>query len=154
MTSREELVRTLGFAISHWQDSVEDFDSAVGDVYGLSAPERRCLSVVSHGPQPANVIAKAVNLTPAAVTTLIDRLEKRGFVQRQADPTDRRKVMVAAAEKTEEVTRQAYFPIFMAGAALLENYSIEEMHLILKFIDEVTVMQTNQTEAFRQKKPK
>ncbi|WP_352512401.1 MULTISPECIES: MarR family transcriptional regulator [unclassified Mesorhizobium] len=39
---------------------------------------------MSHGPRPANVVARETNLTPAAVTTLIDRLEKRGFVSRQA----------------------------------------------------------------------
>lgn len=149
MTSREELVGTLGFVISHWQDSVEDFDSAVGEIYQLSAPERRCLSMVSHAPQPASIIAKAVNLTPAAVTTLIDRLEKRGFVQRQSDPTDRRKVMVAAAHKTDELIQQAYQPIFQAGVAILESYSIPEMKLILKFINEVTIMQTAQSETLR-----
>ncbi|WJI48228.1 MarR family transcriptional regulator [Mesorhizobium sp. C120A] len=35
---------------------------------------------------PANLVARETNLTPAAVTTLIDRLEKRGFVSRQPDP--------------------------------------------------------------------
>jgi DNA-binding MarR family transcriptional regulator len=78
----------------------------VGEVYGLSGPERRCLSSVSHGPQPANAIAKNVNLPPAAVTTLIDRLETRGFVRRQSDPDDRRKVMAAAAEKTDALIEQ------------------------------------------------
>ncbi|EJN02075.1 MarR family transcriptional regulator [Phyllobacterium sp. YR531] len=149
MTSREDLVRTLGFAISQWQDSVEDFDSAVGEIYELSGPERRCLSMVSYGPQSASVIAKAVNLTPAAVTTLIDRLEKRGFVQRQSDANDRRKVMVAAATKTDALIQRAYLPIFEAGAALLENYSITEMKLILKFMNEVTTMQTDQSERLR-----
>jgi DNA-binding MarR family transcriptional regulator len=148
----EELIIALGFAISRWQDSVEDFDGAVGEIYGLSAAERRCLSSVSHGPQPANAIAKDVNLTPAAVTTLIDRLEKRGFVRRQSDPHDRRRVMVAAAEKTEELTRQTYQPVFEAGAALLENYSMEEMALIRKFIEEVTAMQISQTNALRHRK--
>jgi DNA-binding MarR family transcriptional regulator len=150
--SRKELVGALGFAISRWQDAVEDFDGAVGEIYGLSGPERRCLSSVSHGPQPANAIAKNVNLTPAAITTLIDRLEKRGFVRRQSDPGDRRKVMVAAGEKTDELIAQTYQPIFEAGGALLENYSIDQMRLILKFVEEVAAMQTAQTEILRQRK--
>lgn len=150
--SREELVGALGFAISRWQDSVEDFDGAVGEFYGLSAPERRCLGSISHGAQPANVIARDVNLTPAAVTTLIDRLEARGYVRRQSDPADRRKVMVAAAQKTEELILQTYQPVFEAGAALLEDYSLAEMELILKFIEQVTSMQTAQTVALRNRR--
>ncbi|MER9422310.1 MarR family transcriptional regulator [Mesorhizobium sp. M0317] len=70
---------------------------------------------------PENLVARETNLTPAAVTTLIDRLEKRGFVSRQPDPDDRRKVMVAAGKKTEELVRRCYHPILEAGAALLEN---------------------------------
>lgn len=148
-SARSDLVNAIGFAISRWQDSVEDFDGAVGEMYDLSAPERRCLGSISHGPQPANVIARDTNLSPAAVTTLIDRLEKRGFVKRQLDPADRRKVMVAAAEKTEQLVARAYHPIFQAGAAILEQYSSDEMRLILKFIAALETMQTEQAALLR-----
>ncbi|MER8922106.1 MarR family transcriptional regulator [Mesorhizobium sp. M0802] len=62
---------------------------------------------------------------------MIDRLEKRGFVSRQPDPDDRRKVMVAAGKKTEELVRRCYHPILEAGAALLEKYSAAEMQFLL-----------------------
>ncbi|WP_352805629.1 MarR family transcriptional regulator [Mesorhizobium sp. M0292] len=100
-----------------------------------------CLGAISHGPRPANVVARETNLTPAAVTTLIDRLEKRGFVSRQPDPDDRRKVMAAAGKKTEELVRRCYHPIFEAGAALLEKYTVAEMQFLLGFIEEVEAMQ-------------
>ncbi|WP_084013015.1 MULTISPECIES: MarR family transcriptional regulator [unclassified Mesorhizobium] len=73
------------------------------------APLSRCDQSRPAG--PANLVARETNLTPAAVTTLIDRLEKRGFVSRQPDPDDRRKVMVAAGKKTEELVRRCYHPI-------------------------------------------
>lgn len=149
--SRAELTKALGWAISRWQDAVEDFDGAVGEMYDLSAAERRCLATISHGPQPANVIARNTNLTPAAVTTLIDRLEKRGFVRRQPDPTDRRRVLVTAGAKTEEMTAQAYHPVFKAGAALIADYSLEEIRMILQFMEEVERMQNEQTRRLRAK---
>lgn len=149
--SRNELVNAIGFAISRWQDAVETFDGTVAEIYVLSAAERRCLGSISHGPQPASAIARETNLTPAAVTSLIDRLEKRGFVRRQPDPDDRRKVMVAAGKKTEELIKRAYHPIFEAGAALLAKYSVAEMQLLLGFIEEVCVMQSAQTESLRRK---
>lgn len=152
-SERADLINAIGFAISRWQDAVEDFDSAVGEIYGLSAAERRCLGAVSHGPQPANAIAKATNLTPAAVTTLIDRLASRGFVYRQPDPTDRRRVLVVAAARTEEITRRAYRPVFEAGAKLLDNFSLAEMRLILRFIEEVEAMQAAQITRLRTMAP-
>lgn len=148
-SNKNDLINAIGFAISRWQDAVEDFDGAVGEIYELSSVERRCLSSVSHGPQPANVIAKDTKLTPAAVTTLVDRLEKRGFVRRQPDPSDRRKVLVVASDKTREITMEAYHPIFEAGAALLNRYTSSELVLILGFIESVEKMQNEQTDRLR-----
>lgn len=147
--SKNDLINAIGFAISRWQDSVEDFDGAVGEIYELSAVERRCLGSVTHGPRPANVIAKDTGLTPAAVTTLIDRLERRGFVRRQPDPSDRRKVLVVATDKTRKVTMEAYHPVFEAGAALLDRYSVPELRLIHGFIEDVEKMQNEQTDRLR-----
>src|SRR5690349_10170333 len=97
------LVDELGGMIVRYQDATQRFDEAVGEVYGLGPAERLCLSLLWAGPQTASVIAKQVRLTPAAVTSLIDRLEVRGYVRRKADPSDRRKVLVEAAEKTMEL---------------------------------------------------
>lgn len=144
-----ETTAAIGLAISRWQDAVEAFDGAVSQMFGLSAPERRCVAMVCYGPQSASTVARAVNLTPAAVTTLIDRLEARGFVRRQADPNDRRKVLVAAAEQTQALVAQAYRPVYDAGAALLADYTLDEMRLILTFVESVEAMQAAQTERLR-----
>ncbi|WP_196815014.1 MarR family transcriptional regulator [Mesorhizobium sp. L103C105A0] len=99
---------------------------------------------------PANLVARETNLTPAAVTTLIDRLEKRGFVSRQPDPDDRRKVMVAAGKKTEELVRRCYHPILEAGAALLEIIRRPRCSFCSAY-QEVEAMQKAQTERVRGK---
>lgn len=148
-SARAKLVDAIGFAISRWQDAVEDFDNVVGSLYGLSGSERRCLSLVSHAPQPASVIARETNLTPAAVTTLVDRLEARRFVRRQSDAADRRKVLVAPDERTAELVAHAYRPVFEAGAALLAAYATEELALVLRFIHDVEELQKNQTQRLR-----
>jgi DNA-binding MarR family transcriptional regulator len=150
---RDEILKKIGFAIARWQQAIEAFDGAVAEAYDLSAAERRCIGTITHGPQPTSAIARAINLTPAAVTTLIDRLEARGFVRRQSDPNDRRKVMVVAAEKTEELVARAYHPIFLAGSAMLEGYSMDEMRLILRFVEAAEVMQKGQTERLRADPP-
>ncbi len=40
----------------------------------------------------AGELAEATGLSSAATTTLLDRLERKGFVQRERDTVDRRKV--------------------------------------------------------------
>ena len=42
----------------------------------------------------AGQLAELSGLTTGAVTGLVDRLEKSGFVKRERDPKDRRKVVI------------------------------------------------------------
>jgi DNA-binding MarR family transcriptional regulator len=153
-SKRGDLVNAIGFAISRWQDAVETYDETVGAIYQLNSAERRCLSFINYGAQTSSAIAKDIALTPAAVTSLIDRLEARGFVKRKSDPNDRRKVMVEAAEQTQKLVETAYLPVFEAGSKLLSKYTLEEMKLIKRFTEEVTVMQQELTEALIANNPK
>jgi DNA-binding MarR family transcriptional regulator len=43
-------------------------------------------------------VAKRLNVTPAVVTGLIDRLERRGYVQRMTSTDDRRRVMLSLTD--------------------------------------------------------
>ncbi|MGF1463212.1 MAG: MarR family winged helix-turn-helix transcriptional regulator [Maricaulaceae bacterium] len=47
------------------------------------------------GPLTAGMIAKTMSLSQATVTALLDKLAARGFVERQRDPKDKRKVLVS-----------------------------------------------------------
>lgn len=116
------------------QDATQAYDEEVGRRFGLNLAERRCLSLLmATGPQMASAVAREISLTPAAVTALIDRLEKRGFVRRRADPSDRRKVLVEPDEMTFRLTREAYEAIGQAGGQLLDTFSEDELKTIARF---------------------
>lgn len=57
------------------------------DIEGLDA-------VLGEGPLTPGQIAMAMGLTTGAVTGLVDRLESAGYVRRERDPIDRRKILV------------------------------------------------------------
>lgn len=116
-------MNAIGKTIMRWQDAIEAFDDAVGQIHELNSADRRCLSFVTQRPQTASAIAKETALTPAPVTTLIDRLEARGLVHRRPDASDRRKVLVGATARTHDLIRRTYAPIARAGAELLASYS-------------------------------
>ncbi|MBN9362993.1 MULTISPECIES: MarR family transcriptional regulator [unclassified Devosia] len=143
---KAELVQRLGTLIVRWQEATQRFDEEVGAMFQLGPAERLCLSFLTSGPQTASAIARATRLTPAAVTSLIDRLEARNFVRRRADPHDRRKVLVEAAEATAAVIEKAYAPMAIAGAASLGRRSIEELRLLTEVIEEVLAIQEQMTE--------
>ena len=143
---KAELVQRLGTLIVRWQEATQRFDEEGGAMFQLGPAERLCLSFLTSGPQTASAIARATRLTPAAVTSLIDRLEARNFVRRRADPHDRRKVLVEAAEATAAVIEKAYAPMAIAGAASLGRRSIEELRLLTEVIEEVLAIQEQMTE--------
>lgn len=63
-----------------------------------------------HGPpfrMSASLLAEASMLTSGAMTNRIDRLEKRGLVQRRDDPDDRRGVLVALTPRGVETVDRA-----------------------------------------------
>jgi len=59
------------------------------------SPERfRLLKQLHHGPVRAGELAQSCLLSPATVSELTDSLVREGHVQRDADPTDRRAVVL------------------------------------------------------------
>ncbi|MFI6101796.1 MarR family winged helix-turn-helix transcriptional regulator [Lentzea sp. NPDC051213] len=72
------------------------FHTKVAEQMGLSATDEKCLDLAmrAEGPLTAGRIAELSGLSTGAVTGVIDRLERSGFVRRVRDPHDRRKVLV------------------------------------------------------------
>ena len=53
--------------------------------------------LISEGPATPGELAERTGLTAGgAITTVIDRLERQGYVSRDRDPNDRRRVIVTA----------------------------------------------------------
>ena len=146
MTDRDQLIDAIGRMIMRWQDATQKFDEMVGKIYDLNVSERLCLSFLFHGPQTASRIAQEVNLTPPAVTALIDRLERRGFVRRRRDEGDRRKVLIEAAEKTEQLTAEVYGPVAKAGASMLAKFTETELQLLQRLLAQSIELQQKLTE--------
>ena len=144
-SGKAALIAALGATIVRWQDATQRYDEAVGEIYGLGPADRLTLSLLWQGPQTASAIARHTRLTPAAVTSLIDRLEARGFVRRRADPGDRRKVLVEAAEETARVTNEAYAPLQKAGEKNLGRYTEEQLRLVADLLNDSLKIQDQMT---------
>src|SRR5690349_21852556 len=62
---------------------------------GVNATDLNCLNLVAlAGPLTAGELARQTGLTTASITGVLDRLEEGGFVRRERDPKDRRRVNV------------------------------------------------------------
>lgn len=62
--------------------------------------------IAQRGPLTAGQLVAITGLSGAAVTGLIDRLERAGMVARRADASDRRRVLVAASDESARVAER------------------------------------------------
>ncbi|MFJ1758314.1 MarR family winged helix-turn-helix transcriptional regulator [Kitasatospora sp. NPDC088134] len=62
----------------------------------LTGAQAKVLALLRRGPMPMRHIAQTLSCEPSNITGIVDRLEGRGFVTREADPQDRRVKLVAA----------------------------------------------------------
>jgi len=64
------------------------------------------LRVLREGPQMAGRLGQEVGLSPASITRLVDRLERRGLVSRHRESDDRRRVEVHLEPAGERLVAQ------------------------------------------------
>jgi DNA-binding MarR family transcriptional regulator len=111
------------------------FNQAVADRLGLNATDVQCLNVLTlAGPVTAGQLAQLTGLTTGAVTRMVDRLEQAGFVRRERDTADRRRVTVTPVPEQLGEIGQLYLSIGRAWSDLLAPYSDEELALFVDLL--------------------
>jgi DNA-binding MarR family transcriptional regulator len=132
---RDRLLQELIYVNRAYQIAVDKMDDAAFRLIGINSTDGRCLDIIDlSGGISAGELARAVDLSPAAVTTVIDRLERMGLVERTRDPEDRRRVIVRPTEKVDRIAEVAYMPMGAEGAELLRDLSDKELEAVIRFL--------------------
>src|SRR5215470_2869449 len=112
------------------------YDEALADRLGLNPTDLRCLELVIAEPgATAGRLAERADLTTGAVTGVLDRLERAGFVRRRPDPADRRSVTITPVEARANELRDGVEPLRRAIGAALDGVSPHERTAVLGFLD-------------------
>ena len=85
------------------------FCQALAIAAGISRSDLECINRLHlEGRATAGRLAEVMGLTTGAITGVIDRLENAGYVRRERDEFDRRKVFVAIVPETAEKIGRLY----------------------------------------------
>jgi hypothetical protein len=109
------------------------------DALSLAPTDLICMCLLQlNGPATPGWLAEKTGLTTGAVTGMIDRLERAGYVRRQPDPTDRRRVIVQPDLQRWDRDLQRQAPN-RAPASLdfLRNYSPAQLRAARRFVTEL-----------------
>ena len=83
-------------------------------------------------------LAQVLTLSPSATTTLIDRLERAGHVERHHDQEDRRRVSLTMTEHAGTEGRAMFGPMAAAMIRLLADFDDAEVATISRFLTAAT----------------
>ena len=121
------------------------------DRIGINATDLNCLNIVAlTGSMTAGELARATGLTTASITGVLDRLEEGGFVRRERDPNDRRRVIVNLnAGRGWHDVAPVFAPVIKAWRGAAAGYSDDELRLILGFQRQVEEIMRDQLAQMR-----
>ena len=133
--TRQDLVNRAGMAARLHQNAYDRFEDAAAEYFGVNRTAMRCMDVLERvGRLTAGEIATETGLSSGAVTALLDRLERVGYVRRIRDPADRRRVWVELTEMARKRAEEVYGPL--AGAmSEFDRYSDADLRLITAYVE-------------------
>jgi DNA-binding MarR family transcriptional regulator len=99
----------------------------------------------------ARSLAARTGLAPASITALVDRLERKGFAHRVANPDDGRSVLIRLDEQRIAADAHLYDDFVARLHALYEGYDDEELALITRFLTDAAQAQSEAAAALPRK---
>jgi len=126
------------------------FGQTVANKVGMSSSDLECLDFLNIEQRvTAGRLAELTGLTTGAITGMVDRLEKAGFVRRERDDNDRRKVFIAIVPENVARIGWYYEPLQRAVTRDWETYSDAELKLLLRFMTQGYTTMLNVTEELK-----
>jgi DNA-binding MarR family transcriptional regulator len=109
--------------------------------YGLTGPQMLLLKEISRTKRIASgVLSRHASLSQATVTSILDRLEKSGYVKRIRSDEDKRVVFVEPTEKTNKIFENAPPLLQETFTEQLQQLTPWEKTLILSTLQRVAGM--------------
>jgi DNA-binding transcriptional ArsR family regulator len=111
------------------------YNLLASEALGLAPADLVCMCLLQlHGPATPGWIAQMTGLSTGAVTGVVDRLERAGYVTRARDPQDRRRVIVRPDLERFDRDLQRHAPgPSPAALEFLRGYPAAQVHAIRRF---------------------
>jgi DNA-binding MarR family transcriptional regulator len=123
VSRRTDLTGAIGDLLRVQSGLAVVLHQGVAERFGLNPTDLKCLDLAAREPElTAGRIAGITGMSTSAVTALLDRLEKRGFIERYRDASDRRKVYVRSTGVHEKELAEIYGPLAEATDAVLGGF--------------------------------
>ena len=138
-STRSALLRAVDDAARKASAQSVILSDTVARLSGLNPTDLECLDLLNlAGPQTAGQLAAQTGLTTGAMTAVIDRLERSGFVKRSDDPKDRRRVLVELLPNGPTQIAPLYEQLAARIGRILDGFSDRDLRIIVRYLENAT----------------
>lgn len=132
---RAQLAMAFVAAVRKTGSLMQLMSQAAADRIGINATDLNCLNILSFSGQlTAGELARATGLTTASITGVVDRLEQAGFVRRERDAQDRRRVVIhLETERALKTVAPVFGPMMGNWQRMAARYTDDQLRLIVEF---------------------
>src|SRR5215468_3284609 len=114
---------------------IDRLDQAAADRYGLNRTDMRALDIVGRaGPLAPTDLARLLGFTTGGITTVLDRLERAGYVRRRADAADRRRLVVEDTAASAARGQEVFGDLVRQTGELLATYTDDQLAVLDDFL--------------------
>jgi DNA-binding MarR family transcriptional regulator len=131
-------------------DRAGRYAEAAAAQLGLNITDLRCLGLAATQPDMTpGRLAELSDLTTGAITGVLDRLERAGFVRREPDATDRRRTLVRVLPKRQPEIEEVDGPLERALAEVVAACEPAARRALADAVASATRVYEQQTERLR-----
>jgi len=113
------------------------FDDRVRGI-GLTGPQARLLLALERHPdQNQAFYAERLEIEPITLTRIVDRLEDAGWIERQADPADRRARILHLTDKSRGIVSRLRMSVEGLTEDMLEGFAPDERAVFAQMLDRI-----------------
>ena len=136
MRTRVSNVAVVRLQLRELSAQLGQLNHRVGVKAKLRDGELACLDTLArHGPQSPSGLARLLQVHPATMTGMLDRLEAEGWISRERDPADRRAVVLSLLPGRIREIMGHYGGMNGAIDKIAGSYAPDQLEVITGFLD-------------------
>lgn len=144
---KEVLLKQLIEGLHRYGMRTSIFQQNMAQKMGVVHTDLKTANILNEtGPLTAGELSKITGLSTGSVTALVDRLEKAGYVRRERNESDRRRVMIVPIPERHKEIMNHYKSLSSKIKQLGEDYEGQELNLILTFLSDITDLLEQESE--------
>ncbi|MEX0666849.1 MAG: MarR family transcriptional regulator [Acidimicrobiia bacterium] len=134
-TSRPELIRGVQFALRAMGTRLGRLNSTVAALVELKGGDIELLDHIGRvGPVSPGELAAHLQVHPATMTGILDRLQRGGWIVRERDSPDRRKVQLRAIRTRAPELVRLYAPMNASIMKICADFNSDQLVAIRNFL--------------------